>query len=98
MTPKSSLLGYRDEIPFVSGVMHTDGISGLMGFGALLIALHHSQSTGLGPFIDLSQQETGITFIGEQLTDYTMTGQIPSRMGKSRSTNGTPRQLPLPRR
>lgn len=81
MSGMSSLFGYRGGPPMNAGIMHTDAIAGLMGLAALLIALHHRQRTGQGQFIDLSQQETAICFIGEQVMEYTVAGRVPSRCG-----------------
>ena len=78
MTGMTSLLGYKDGVPLSSGIMHTDAIGGEMGFAALLIALHR---TGQGQVIELSQQETAISFIGDKVVDYTMTGRVPQRQG-----------------
>ena len=81
MTGMTSLLGYKDGVPLSSGIMHTDAIGGEMGFAALLIALHHRHRTGQGQEIELSQQEAAISFIGDHVVDYTMTGRVPQRQG-----------------
>ena len=81
MSGISSLLGYSGGVPLNSGIMHTDAIAGVMGFASLLIALHHRHVTGQGQVVDLAQQETAISFIGDQVVDYTMTGQVPQRQG-----------------
>lgn len=79
MTGMTSLLGYKDGVPLSSGIMHTDAIGGEMGFAALLIALHHRHLTGKGQIIELSQQESAVSFIGDRVVEYTMTGQVPQR-------------------
>ncbi len=61
--------------------MYPDPVAGMMGCAALLIALHHRQRTGEGQFIDLALQEPSVYFIGEQVLEYSMTGQQPERWG-----------------
>ena len=81
MSGISSLLGYPDGQPMNSGTMHTDSISGMMGFAALLIAIRHRARTGEGQYIDLSQQETATTYITDQVLEYTINGRVPPRQG-----------------
>ena len=81
MTGMTSLLGYKDGVPLSSGIMHTDAIGGEMGFAALLIALHHRHRTGQGQVIELSQQEAAISFIGDRVVEFSMTGRVPKRQG-----------------
>ena len=81
MSGISSLLGYPDGQPMNSGTMHTDAISGMMGFAALLIAIRHRARTGKGQYIDLSQQETATTYITDQILEHTVGGRVPQRIG-----------------
>ncbi len=67
MSGISSLLGYADGPPINSGVMHTDPFAGMMAASAIMIALHHRARSGQGQEIDLSQQETSIGLIAEQV-------------------------------
>ena len=79
MTGMSYLLGYSDGPPMNSGVMYPDPVAGVMGYAAVLIALHHKQRTGRGQLIDLSQQETLIAFLGDKVVEYTLGGRAPER-------------------
>ena len=79
MTGMSYLLGYSDGPPMNSGVMYPDPVAGVMGYAAILIALHHRQRTGRGQLIDLSQQETLIAFLGDNVLEYTLGGRAPER-------------------
>jgi crotonobetainyl-CoA:carnitine CoA-transferase CaiB-like acyl-CoA transferase len=81
MSGLASLQGEADGTPLNSGIMYPDPVAGLMGCAAVLIALHHRHRTGQGQFIDLALQEATITFIGEQVLEYTMTGRMPPRLG-----------------
>ena len=81
MSGLSSLLGYGDDPPMNSGIMHTDPVAGLYGLASLLIALHHRNRTGQGQLIDLSQQETAVHLIAHQIMDHTMNGATNYRKG-----------------
>ena len=81
MSGISSLLGYKDGPPMNSGVMHTDPVGGMFGYASLLIALHHRNRTGQGQLIDLSQQETSVHLITQQVMEYELTGRVPARQG-----------------
>ena len=81
MSGLSSLLGYEDEPPMNSGIMHTDPVAGLYGLGSLLIALHHRNRTGQGQLIDLSQQETSVHLMANQVMDHMMNGTNDRRQG-----------------
>jgi crotonobetainyl-CoA:carnitine CoA-transferase CaiB-like acyl-CoA transferase len=81
MSGLASLQEEADGTPLNSGIMYPDPVAGLMGCAAVLIALHHRHRTGQGQFIDLALQEATITFIGEQVLEYTMTGRVPPRLG-----------------
>lgn len=81
MSGIAALQSTAEGTPLNSGIMYPDPVAGLMGCAALLIALHHRQRTGQGQHIDLSQQETSTTFIGEQVVAYSMTGHVPTPLG-----------------
>ena len=81
MSGISSLLGYKDGPPMNSGVMHTDPVGGMFGYASLLVALHHRNRTGQGQLIDLSQQETSVHLITQQVMEYNLTGRVPPRQG-----------------
>jgi crotonobetainyl-CoA:carnitine CoA-transferase CaiB-like acyl-CoA transferase len=81
----SAVTGYRDGPPIRSGISFTDPLTGVLGAGAVLAALHYRQRTGRGQFIDLSQQEGAIALVGTALMDYQMNGRLPERMGNRSS-------------
>lgn len=76
-----SLTGYRDGPPTRTGISFTDPMTGLMGAGAVLLALHYRRRTGKGQLIDLSQHEAAIPLIGHALMDLVMNQRQPSRRG-----------------
>jgi crotonobetainyl-CoA:carnitine CoA-transferase CaiB-like acyl-CoA transferase len=77
----ASITGYRDGGPTRTGVSFTDPIAGIAAAAAVLMALRHRQRTGQGQYIDMSQQETAIPFMGAALMEYQMTGRIPGPRG-----------------
>ena len=81
MSGITSLLGYEGGPPMNSGVMHTDAFAGMMATSAIMIALHHRSRTGQGQQIDLSQQETSIGLIPEQVIGTSMNGARHTRRG-----------------
>ena len=81
MSGLSSLMGYGDDPPMNSGIMHTDPVAGLYGLSSLLIAQHHRNRTGEGQLIDLSQQETSVHLITHQVMDHLMNGKNSRPMG-----------------
>jgi benzylsuccinate CoA-transferase BbsF subunit len=64
-----------------SGVSFTDPVAAIAAAGAVLLALRHRQRTGQGQYIDMSQQEAAIPFLGAALMEYQMTGRVPGRRG-----------------
>lgn len=81
----SSSTGYRGGPAIRSGISFTDPLTGVLGAGAVLVALHDRQRTGRGQFIDLSQQEGAIAVLGSALMDYQMNGRVAERLGNRSS-------------
>ena len=78
-----SMTGYTDGQPIKSGINHGDPITGAHAAGAILAALFRRRRTGQGAFIDLSQQESTICFIGEHILGYQMTGEMSRPQGNA---------------
>ncbi len=89
LTGTTALMGYGPDEPRMSVQAITDAMSGTAAAVAVLTALERRARTGEGAFIELSQHEAGITFIGEQCIAYQLTGEIPARAG-----NAHPRMAP----
>ena len=75
------LTGYPNDGPMKSGINHGDPITGSHAAGVLLAALRRRRKTGKGMYIDVSQQESAVAFMGPELLAYQMTGQEPERIG-----------------
>jgi len=65
MTGIPSILNYSPEL---SPIMHTDVIAGNLGLAAVLTGLFTKLHSGKGQLIDLSQQETALSFFGDMLS------------------------------
>ena len=78
-----SMTGHSPDQPAKSGINHGDPITGIHAAGAILAALLRRRRTGQGAFIDLSQQESTINFMGEHILGYQMTGETPVPAGNS---------------
>lgn len=77
----SQTTGYADGPPIRSGISFTDPLSGFVGAGAVLAALHYRRRTGKGQYIDLSEQEAAIGLTTYQILDYQMNGRRTTRRG-----------------
>jgi crotonobetainyl-CoA:carnitine CoA-transferase CaiB-like acyl-CoA transferase len=75
------MTGYADDGPMKSGINHGDPITGSHAAGVVLAALRYRRRTGLGMFIDVSQQESAVALIGGEVLAYQMTVQEPERQG-----------------
>ena len=74
-----ALMGYSESEPRVTSLAITDAISGTTAAVAALTALERRARTGEGAFIDFSQEEAGIAFLGEHLIEYQLEGHEPER-------------------
>jgi crotonobetainyl-CoA:carnitine CoA-transferase CaiB-like acyl-CoA transferase len=60
---------------------YIDYIASLLGTSAALAGVIRSRRTGRGAFIDLSQYECGLVFMGAALQDFFASGRVPARCG-----------------
>jgi crotonobetainyl-CoA:carnitine CoA-transferase CaiB-like acyl-CoA transferase len=68
----TSITGYEGSPPLETGFYYGDPSAGLQAAGAILTALWSRRRTGRGQFVDLSQRETLVSFLGEMLLDHQM--------------------------
>ncbi len=95
--PQSSLAGFGTMAAAVSGWFHvtgwpdrlpggpfsayTDYVSPRLLLPAVFAALEHRRRTGEGQYIDLSQAEASLQFMGQAVLDYTVNGRVAERAG-----------------
>ncbi len=75
------LAGWPDRDPAGPFLAYTDYVSPRYIATAVLAALDHRRRSGEGQWIDLSQAEASIHFIGPAILDYTVNGRIMRRNG-----------------
>jgi len=75
------LIGEPDGPPYFLYGPYIDFVAVAFGGVAVLAALDHRRRTGEGAYIDLSQFETGIQFIGTAMLDYSANGVVANRDG-----------------
>ena len=85
----SHLLGSPKGTPLPVINAHIDFIAPWYLIMSLIGALLHKRKTGKGMYLDQSQVEAGITFLGPTMLDYFANGRVASRMG-----NRDPRMAP----
>jgi crotonobetainyl-CoA:carnitine CoA-transferase CaiB-like acyl-CoA transferase len=86
MSGLTSLTGYPDEPPLLSGHAYGDWVLGATGAATLLVALYHRQRTGLGQYIDVAGREAVACHIGEVIMDYTLNRRERMRVGNQHSS------------
>jgi crotonobetainyl-CoA:carnitine CoA-transferase CaiB-like acyl-CoA transferase len=77
----ASLTGYRGGPPQKTGISYGDPVAGAAAAGALLLALLARRRTGRGQYVEVAQREALTGLIGEAVVGYSMTKEIPPRIG-----------------
>jgi crotonobetainyl-CoA:carnitine CoA-transferase CaiB-like acyl-CoA transferase len=78
-----NLTGWPDRPPAGVFGAYTDYVAPRFTAMALLAALDYRRRTGEGQYIDQSQAECAIHFLGPAILDYTVNGRIGERVGNS---------------
>ena len=73
--------GYRGDTPMKSGINYGDPIAGIHAAGYIMTGLLHQRRTGRGSFVDMSQREAAIMWVGDEVVDYELSGRIRERIG-----------------
>jgi len=82
MIGHTHLRGYPGESPeLLSESLASDGISGVQGAVAVMMALRHRERTGEGQLIELPLTEGFFPILGEFVMDYTMNGRDTPTQG-----------------
>ena len=93
MSGFAAINGFADREPVLPPMYLADGIAGLYGASAAVIALREAaKKGGRGQVIDLPLLDPLFAIIGPQAASYRLTGEVKPRTG-SRSTNTAPRNV-----
>ena len=91
MSGFAAINGFADREPVLPPMYLADGIAGLYGASAAMIALREAEKKGgCGQVIDLPLLDPLFGLVGPQAANYRLTGKVKPRTG-SRSTNTAPR-------
>jgi formyl-CoA transferase len=87
----AAINGFADREPVLPPMYLADGIAGLFGASAAMIALREVECNGgKGQVVDLPLLDPLFAMLGPQAANYRLTGRLRQRTG-SRSTNAAPR-------
>ena len=75
------LLGWPDSTPLPVVNAHTDFISPWYMVMTIIGALIYRRKTGKGLYLDQSQVEAGVNFLGPLILDYYANNRVATRMG-----------------
>ncbi len=93
MSGFASFNGFADREPVLPPMYLADGVAGLYGASAAMIALRAvEQNGGNGQVIDLPLLDPLFAILSPQAANYRLTGKVKPRTG-SRSTNSAPRNV-----
>ena len=77
----SHLTGWPDYSPCTDTIAYTDAVAPAFSAVTLIGALLYRRRTGKGVFIDQSQTEAGVCFLGPAILDYLTNGRVANRQG-----------------
>ncbi|MFG1264613.1 MULTISPECIES: CaiB/BaiF CoA transferase family protein [Xanthobacter] len=87
----AAINGFADREPVLPPMYLADGVAGIYGASAAMIALREVEvKAGRGQVIDLPLLDPLFAILGPQAANYRLTGKVKPRTG-SRSTNSAPR-------
>jgi len=93
MSGFASFNGFADREPVLPPMYLADGVAGLYGASAVMIALREIElNGGRGQVIDLPLLDPLFSILSPQAANYRLTGKVKPRTG-SRSTNSAPRNV-----
>jgi len=91
MSGFAAINGFADREPVLPPIYLADGVAGIYGASAAMIALREvEQNGGRGQVIDLPLLDPLFAIMSPQAANYRLTGRVKPRTG-SRSTNTAPR-------
>src|SRR5690606_5106917 len=90
MSGFAAMTGEPDGPPTLPPLALADGVAGLTGAYAIMVALAERQKSGKGQVIDLTLIEPLLGILGPQVSVFDQLGIIPPRTG-NRTLNNSPR-------
>jgi len=75
------LTGWPDRLPCRDAIAYTDSVAPGFSVIGLIGALLYRRRTGKGVYIDQSQTEAGLYFLGPAILDYFANGRVANRQG-----------------
>ncbi len=75
------MTGFAEGSPMLLYGPYIDFIASSLGTSAVLAGVRRARRSGKGAYIDLSQYECGVLFMGAALQDYFSTGEVAGRCG-----------------
>jgi crotonobetainyl-CoA:carnitine CoA-transferase CaiB-like acyl-CoA transferase len=92
MSGYAHLTGEEDGPPLLPSFGLADGIAGLCGAYAVMVALHERGASGRGQHIDLALYEPLLSILGQQVVEFDQLGIVAKRLG-SRLPFSAPRNI-----
>jgi len=77
------MTGFADGPPMLLYGPYIDFIASALGGAAVLAGVIRARRSGKGAYVDLSQYECGVLFMGAALQDYFSSGHIATRCGNA---------------
>jgi crotonobetainyl-CoA:carnitine CoA-transferase CaiB-like acyl-CoA transferase len=91
MSGFAAINGFADREPVLPPMYLADGVAGIYGASAAMMALREVEvNGGRGQIVDLPLLDPLFAILGPQSANYRLTGEVRQRTG-SRSTNSAPR-------
>jgi crotonobetainyl-CoA:carnitine CoA-transferase CaiB-like acyl-CoA transferase len=92
MSGYAHLTGEENGPPLLPSFGLADGIAGLCGAYAVMVALHERDQSGRGQHIDLALYEPLLSVLGQQVVEFDQLGIVSKRLG-SRLPFSAPRNI-----
>ena len=93
MSGFAAMNGFADREPVLPPMYLADGVAGLYGASAAMIALRDVEArSGVGQVVDVPLLDPLFALLGPHAANYRLTGKVRERTG-SRSTNAAPRNV-----
>lgn len=85
----NEMIGWPDRGPSSVSTTYPDWVAPYFGASAIISALIHKKFTGEGQYIDLSQLESAIHFLGASLLDATVNQRVEGQVGNDLTVSGS---------